>query len=385
MPEFKGRLDSKLPGTGTTIFTVMSSLAQQHRAINLSQGFPDFEVSAELIQNIFDKMKAGYNQYAPMPGIPELRAALCQKAEKLYGARYDPDSEINITAGATQAIFTAIMAVVKPGDEVIIFDPSYDCYAPAIELAGGIPIALPLQPADFSIDWEKVKNTISPKTRMIMINTPHNPTGSILTASDMMQLEKLTSETDIIILSDEVYEHILFDGNEHQSVMRYPQLAKRSFVVFSFGKTFHATGWKCGYVFAPHNLMAEFRKVHQFNVFSVNTPLQYALAEFVSDSKNYTGIETMYEKKRNLFLELMQPSRFVPLPCRGSYFQVFDYSAISTKPDTEFAKELTVKHGVAAIPLSVFYKVAPEKKWLRFCFAKKDETLKAAAELLCKV
>lgn len=385
MPDYKGHLSSKLPRAGTTIFTIMSALANEHNAINLSQGFPDFEVSPELICLIHEKMKCGYNQYAPMPGIQPLREVISKKVKKLYSAEYDAATEITVTAGGTQAIFTAIMAVVKEGDEVILFDPAYDCYAPAIELAGGIPVSLQLKPPAFSIDWNEVKRAINHKTRLIMINTPHNPTGSILTARDMMQLERLTKQTDILILSDEVYEHIIFDGYEHQSVMRFPFLSERSFVIFSFGKTFHATGWKCGYVLAPSKLMTEFRKVHQFNVFSVNTPLQHALADFMSNEKNYSGIETMYSQKRDYFLKLLKPSRFKPLPCHGSYFLLFDYSKISNEADTEFAKRLTIEQGVASIPVSVFYKNPPDKKLLRFCFAKKDETLKAAAERLCKV
>ncbi len=385
MPEYPDFLTSKIPHAGTTIFTVMSALAAEHQAINLSQGFPDFDVSPELIDLVHQMMKRGHNQYAPMPGIRPLREKIAQKVKKRYSADIDPDAEITITAGGTQAIFTAITAMVRTGDEVILFDPAYDCYAPAIELCGGIPIRLQLQPPAFSIDWDQVQQTISRHTRMILINTPHNPTGSILTARDMQQLQKITEHTGIVILSDEVYEHIIFDGAEHQSVLRYPALAARSFVVFSFGKTFHATGWKCGYVLAPAPLMAEFRKVHQFNVFSVNTPLQYALAAFMDDEKNYAGIEVMYQEKRNRFLHLMKPSRFRPLPCQGSYFLLFDYSHISDEPDTAFARRLTMEYKVASIPVSVFYQRPPESRLLRFCFAKKDETLQAAAERLCKV
>jgi methionine aminotransferase len=385
MDEYSGQLPSKMPHAGTTIFTVMSALAAEHQAINLSQGFPDFDVSEELIDLVHQMMKRGYNQYAPMPGIRPLREMIAQKVRKRYSARMDPDAEITITAGGTQAIFTAITAMVQTGDEVILFDPAYDCYAPAIELCGGIPVRLQLTPPAFSIDWEQVKRAINARTRMILINTPHNPTGSILTTRDMQQLEKITRHTDIIILSDEVYEHIIFDGAEHESILRFPALAARSFVVFSFGKTFHATGWKCGYVLAPAPLMAEFRKVHQFNVFSVNTPLQYALAVFMEDEKNYAGIETMYQEKRNRFLNLMKPSRFKPLPCHGSYFLLFDYSDISDEPDTAFARRLTMEYKVASIPVSVFYQQPPEYRLLRFCFAKKDETLQMAAERLCQV
>lgn len=379
MEQFNGALASKLPRAGTTIFTIMSSLAQQHGAINLSQGFPNFPVSPILIDLVHDKMKAGYNQYAPMPGVPQLRQCIADKMEKLYSATFHPDSEITITAGGTQAIYTAITSVIREGDEVILFEPAYDSYIPAIELSGGIAVPVHLKLPDFHIDWNEVKRKVNHKTRMILINTPHNPCGSILSAKDMHQLEKITSGTDIIILSDEVYEHIIFDGYEHQSVARYPKLASRSLIVFSFGKTYHATGWKCGYVLAPEKLMHEFRKVHQFNVFSVNTPLQLALAEFMKEADAYESLPAFYARKRDFFLEQMKGSRFKPLPCSGSYFQLFDYRAITKEKDTEFAKKLTRENGVAAIPVSVFYKKPPEQFLMRFCFAKDDETLRAAA------
>jgi len=379
---FPGTLKSKLHKTGTTIFTIMSGLANEYGAINLSQGFPDFPVSPELIELINRNMKAGHNQYAPMAGYRPLREVIAQKVQNLYSASYDPDKEITITAGGTQAIYSAITSIIKEGDEVIVFEPAYDCYVPAIELNGGIPVQLQLKGSDFHIDWNEVKKMVTQRTRMIMINSPHNPTGAILTAKDMHQLEKITHNRDIVIVSDEVYEHIIFDGYEHQSVMRYPKLAERSFVVFSFGKTFHATGWKTGYCIAPENLMTEFRKVHQFQVFSVNTPLQYALAEYMSDAQNYAGINTFYQQKRDLFLSLVKGSRFKPLNCSGSYFQLLDYSKISDEKDTDFAIKVTKEHGVAAIPISVFYKNPNEHKVLRFCFAKEDDTLEKAAEKL---
>lgn len=379
---FPGTLKSKLHKTGTTIFTIMSGLANEHGAINLSQGFPDFPVSPELIELINRNMKAGHNQYAPMPGHRPLREVIAAKVQNLYSATYDPDKEITITAGGTQAIYSAITSIIKEGDEVIVFEPAYDCYVPAIELNGGIPVQLQLKGSDFHIDWNEVKKMVNQRTRMIMINSPHNPTGAILTAKDMHQLEKITHNRDIVIVSDEVYEHVIFDGYEHQSVMRYPKLAERSFVVFSFGKTFHATGWKTGYCIAPENLMTEFRKVHQFQVFSVNTPIQYALAEYMSDANNYSGINTFYQHKRDLFLSLIKGSRFKPLNCSGSYFQLLDYSKISDEKDTDFAIKVTKEYGVAAIPISVFYKNPIEQKVLRFCFAKEDATLEKAAEKL---
>jgi methionine transaminase len=382
---FPGTLKSKLHKTGTTIFTIMSGLANEYGAINLSQGFPDFKVSDDLIGLVNKYMLEGYNQYAPMPGYRPLRDKLAAKINHLYSASYDADKEITITAGGTQAIYAAITSIIKEGDEVIVFEPAYDCYVPAIELNGGIPVQLQLKGPDFHIDWNEVKKMVNQRTRMIMINSPHNPTGTILTAKDMYQLEKITHNRDIVILSDEVYEHVIFDGYEHQSVMRYPKLAERSFVVFSFGKTFHATGWKTGYCVAPENLMAEFRKVHQFMVFSVNTPIQMALSDFMEDASSYTGINTFYQQKRDHFLKLIKSSRFKPLPCSGSYFQLLDYSKISDEKDTDFAIRVTKEFGVAAIPVSVFYKNPVDLKVLRFCFAKENETLEKAAEKLCTI
>ncbi len=385
MPQYKGVIKSKLPKAGTTIFSIMSGLANETGAINLSQGFPNFEVSPKLIELYHQAMKSGYNQYAPMQGVMSLRERIAEKMQDRFSAIYNPEKEITITAGGTQAIFTAIAAVVKEGDEVIVFEPAYDSYVPAIELCGGIAIHVHLQPPDYHINWNEVKKLVNQRTRMIMINTPQNPSGSILTVKDMMQLEKITSSNDIIVLSDEVYEHIIFDGYEHQSVARFPVLAERSFIVYSFGKTFHATGWKMGYCVAPEQLMTEFRKVHQFLVFSANTPLQHALAEFMKDKKNYSGLEQFYQEKRDYFLKMIKGSKFKALPCFGSYFQLLDYKKLSDMKDTEYAIQLTKENGIASIPVSVFYNVPVDNKLLRFCFAKDNETLEKAGERLCKI
>ena len=385
MPKFNGLFKSKLHKTGASIFSVMSGLAMEHKAINLSQGFPNFEISRELISLVNKYMKQGLNQYAPMPGIISLRERIAEKIQKLYSATYNPDTEITITSGGTQAIYAAIACAIREKEEVIIFDPAYDSYAPAVILAGGVPVHLELKQPDFHIDWNDVKKLITQRTRMIIINTPHNPTGAVLSAKDMQMLEKITSKTDILILSDEVYEHVIFDGYEHQSVTRYPKLAERSFVIYSFGKTFHTTGWKMGYCLAPENLTAEFRKVHQFMVFSANTPVQHAYAEFMQNEKNYKGIESFYESKRDRFLELTKGSKFKPLDCSGSYFQLMDYSKISKEKDLDFAIRLTKDNGIASIPVSAFYKNGTDHKLLRFCFAKDDETLERAAEKLLAV
>ena len=378
-------IKSKLHNTGTTIFSVMSALAAKHNAINLSQGFPGFPISSKLIDLVNKYMSQGFNQYAPMQGILPLRERIAEKSRKLYAASYDPVTDITITAGGTQAIYTAITAVVREKDEVILFDPSYDCYTPAIELNGGVPVRINLNGPDFKINWEEVRKRVNSRTRMIMINTPHNPCGSVLTKDDMEELIKITDGSDIIVLSDEVYEHIIFDGQTHESVSKYPKLLERSFVVLSFGKTFHATGWKMGYCLAPENLMNEFRKVHQYIVFSVNTAVQYALAEFMEDESNYMGLQNFYQEKRDLFLSLIKDSEFKPLKCNGSYFQLLDYSAISTDNDVNVAEKLTIEHGVASIPISVFYQSPPEDKILRFCFAKNEDVLKSAAEKLCAI
>ena len=384
MPHFPFSIKSKLPKVGTTIFSVMSSLATQHKAINLSQGFPDFDASEELIRLVNDYMKKGMNQYAPMQGILPLRERLAEKTQDLYGITYNPDTEITITSGGTEAIYTAITAIIREGDEVIVFEPAYDCYVPAIELAGGVPVYISLKSPDFTIDWNEIKKVISHKTKMIMINTPHNPTGTVMTTGDMKALEKIVEGTEICIISDEVYEHIIFDKLRHESVLRYPVLAERSFVVLSFGKTYHTTGWKIGYCFAPANLMAEFRKIHQFVVFSANTPLQYALADFIKN-KNYFSLPDYYQEKRDYFLKLIKGSRFKFTPASGSYFQCLDYTSITNEKDTEFAIRLTKEFKIASIPISVFYHEGIDNKVLRFCFAKKNETLEMAAEKICSV
>jgi methionine aminotransferase len=385
MPEFKGLIRSKLPAAGTTIFAIMSGLAQQTGAINLSQGFPDFQVSEELMRLVYENMRKGHNQYAPMPGLISLRERIAEKMENRFGAKYNPETEITITAGGTQALYAAITALIHEEDEVIVIEPAYDSYNPAIELAGGKAVHLNLEPPDYKIVWSKVKKLITPKTKMIMINSPHNPTGSVLTEKDLQQLDALTKSTDIIVLSDEVYEHIIFDGLQHNSVAKYPSLAQRSMIVYSFGKTFHATGWKCGYCVGPANLMKEFRKVHQFMVFSVNTPLQHALAEYMQDASHYSGLETFYQEKRDYFRSLLEGSPFKILPCSGSYFQLLDYSAVSNEKDTDYAIRLTKEYGIASIPVSVFYNVPRDYHLLRFCFAKSNETLEKAAACLHKV
>ncbi|MCB9182742.1 MAG: pyridoxal phosphate-dependent aminotransferase [Flavobacteriales bacterium] len=378
-------LTSKLPHVGTTIFTVMSKLASECGAINLSQGFPDFPVDEKLIALVDKAMRAGHNQYAPMPGLPALREAITAKVQRLYGFQYDTDAEVTVTAGGTQAIFTAIGAVVHPGDEVIIVDPAYDCYSPTVELFGGKPLHVRLGD-DMKFDADAVQAAITPRTRMLMINTPHNPAGTILRDADMKRIADMLRGTDILLLSDEVYEHLVFDGEPHASAINYPELRERAFVIFSFGKVFHATGWKMGYALAPKQLMAEFRKVHQFNVFSVNTPMQVALAEYMRDPANYLKVPAFYQAKRDRFAAGMKKSRFKLLPCEGSYFQTADYSAISDENDLDFAQRVTREFGVATIPLSPFYKEPPSgQHLLRFCFAKQDATLDAAIEKLCRI
>jgi methionine aminotransferase len=379
---FPNLINSKLPNVGTTIFTVMSKLAAENNAINLSQGFPDFSCNPDLIELVSKYMKAGNNQYAPMAGLIQLREMLAQKTEELYGAQYNPDTEITITAGATQAIYTAITAIIREGDEVIVFEPAYDCYQPAIELNGGKTIYLQLKAPNYSIDWEEVKKMMNHRTKMIIVNTPHNPTGSIMSAADMVMLQKLIKDTDIVIISDEVYEHIIFDGHAHQSVARYPHLAERSFIISSFGKTYHATGWKVGYCVAPQNLMNEFRKVHQFLVFSSNTPIQFALAEFLQQKNQYLELGNFYQKKRDYFISLIKNSRFELTPSAGTYFQLLNYKKLSTEKDTDYAIHLTKEFKLAAIPISVFYHEGVDNHVLRFCFAKKEETLEKAAAII---
>lgn len=385
MPVFSGTISSKLPRVGTTIFTVMSKLATEHNAINLSQGFPDFECPPELVSAVTKAMKAGHNQYAPMPGVMKLREMIAEKTEELYGAKYDPDTEISVTSGATQAIYTAISATIREGDEVIIFEPAYDCYEPAIELNGGKTIYMQLNAPDYNINWNEVKKVINHRTRMIIINSPHNPTGAVLRPEDMKQLEKLTKNTEIIILADEVYEHIIFDGQAHESMAKYPNLANRSFIISSFGKTFHTTGWKIGYCVAPKELMTEFRKVHQFLVFAVNTPMQFGIAEFLKNKKHYTELGNFYQAKRDLFNKMLKGSRFSLTPSPGTYFQLLSYDKITKEKDTDYALRLIKENGVAAIPISVFYHKPVYDNMLRFCFAKKDETIEKAAEILRKI
>ncbi len=378
-------LKSKLPHVGTTIFTVMSKLAAECGAINLSQGFPDFPIDSKLSALVDAAMRAGYNQYAPMPGLPALREAITAKVKRLYNYQYDTDTEVTVTAGGTQAIFTAIGAVVHPGDEVIIVDPAYDCYSPSVELFGGIPVHVRLG-ADMQFDADAVGAAITPRTRMLMINTPHNPAGTILRDADMKRIAEMLRGTDIILLSDEVYEHLVFDGEPHASAILYPELRDRAFIIYSFGKVFHTTGWKMGYALAPKELMAEFRKVHQFNVFSVNTPIQHALATYMQEPANYENVPVFYQAKRDRFAAGMAKSRFKLLPCEGSYFQTADYSAISNEDDMSFAQRVAREFGVATIPLSPFYKEPPPgQRLLRFCFAKEDATLDAAIEKLCRI
>ena len=376
------RIDSRFPHMGTTIFTVMSRLAAECGAINLSQGFPDFQAEPALFDAVHRHMLAGRNQYAPMAGMPELRQAIVDKVAALYGTRFDAESEVTVTAGATQAIFTAIAAFVRPGDEVIVFAPVYDSYVPAIETVGGTAVYAQLQFPDYASDWAQVAQLITPRTRMIIVNSPHNPTGSLLTAVDLEKLAELVRGTDIVVLSDEVYEHILFDGERHASVAGHGELAPRSIVVSSFGKTYHITGWKIGYVVGPAALMAEFRKVHQFNVFTVHTPSQLALADYMQDAARHVGLAAFYEEKRDFFRRILAQTPFELLPCRGTYFQLVGYRAISDRPDREFAEWVTREIGVAVIPVSVFFSDGCDDRVVRFCFAKQQETLEAAGERL---
>ncbi len=385
MPEFNAHISSKLPQVGDTIFSIMSALSNEHNAINLSQGFPGFNCSRDLINLVAKYMRKGLNQYAPMAGVMKLREGLAEKAYDLYSASFNPETEITITAGATQAIFSAITALIKEGDEVIVFTPCYDCYVPAIELAGGKAIFAALQTPDYTIDWEGLKKIVNSRTKMIILNSPHNPTGACINAFDLMSLEKILKGTDIMVLSDEVYEHIVFDGLQHQSVLRFPELASRSVCVFSFGKTYHNTGWKTGAVLAPARLTKEIRKVHQFIVFSVNTPVQHALAEYIQNKDAYLELNDFYQQKRNLFFEAMKASRFKGSPAKGTYFQLLSFKDISDASDTEYAKQLTIDTGVASIPVSAFYPNQEDNKVLRFCFAKEDEVLLKAAEKLCTI
>jgi methionine aminotransferase len=378
-------LQSRLPAVGTTIFTVMSALAQEHGAVNLGQGFPDFDCDPKLIDAVDVAMRRGLNQYPPMTGVPALREAVADKIARLYGHRYDPVSEITITAGATQAILTAVLAIVHPGDEVIVLDPCYDSYEPNITLAGGRAVHVPLLPGTFRPDFERIAAALSPRTRAIIVNTPHNPSATVWSADDVRRLQALLAPTDVLVIADEVYEHMVYDGAPHQSVARFPELAARSFIVSSFGKTYHVTGWKVGYVAAPATLMTEFRKVHQFNVFTVNTPVQHGIAAYMADPTPYLELSAFYQRKRDLFRDGLAATRFKVLPSEGSYFQCVDYSAIVDEPEEAFCRRLTREHGVAAIPLSAFYPGGFEQRIVRFCFAKKDDTLSQALDRLAKV
>jgi methionine aminotransferase len=376
---------SKLPSVGTTIFTVMGALASEHNAINLSQGFPNFEPDQQLLDLAKNAMNSGRNQYAPMPGILELRQAISDKFSILYNSTYHPENEITVTAGATQAIYTIISAFIRQDDEVILFCPAYDCYAPTIEVNGGKVLPIQLIAPSYKVDWNEVRQNISSKTKMIIINTPQNPSGTIFSKDDMLKLQELTKNTDIIVLSDEVYEHIIFDGEKHQSVCLFSDLKSRSFIVASFGKTFHVTGWKVGYCCAPKVLMDEFKKVHQFNVFCVNHPMQKAVADYLKKPSHYLELSDFYQERRDLFLDLIQGSRFKFTPSQGTYFQGLDYTDITNENDVDFSKRLILEHKIASIPLSVFNSNGQDDSILRFCFAKKNETLKRAAEIICKI
>lgn len=380
-------VSSKLPAVGTTVFTVMSALAAEKGAVNLGQGFPDFDCDPALVDAVTHAMKSGFNQYPPMAGVPALREAIAGKIQALYGHAYMAATEVTVTAGATQGLLTAIMCCVHPGDEVIVIEPAYDSYVPAIQLAGGsaVGIRMEIGAAGYAVPWDKVAAAVTGKTRLIIINTPHNPTGSILRGSDMQALTDIVRGTNILIISDEVYEHMVYDGARHESACRHPELAKRAFVVSSFGKTYHVTGWKVGYVVAPAALMAEFRKVHQFNVFTVNTPVQHALAAYMHNPGPYLQLAAFYQRKRDLFREGLKNSRFKLIPADGTYFQCADYSAISSLDEVSFAQWLTTEIGVAAIPVSALYQQPCDSNMIRFCFAKKDETLQLALDKLARL
>ena len=381
-------LRSRLPDVGTTIFSVMSALATEHAAVNLGQGFPDFDCDPALVQAVTSAMTSGLNQYPPMPGVPALRQAISAKLAALYGGHYDAATEITVTAGATQAIITAILAIVHPGDEVIVLEPCYDSYVPNIELAGGKVVRVPLTPGTFRPDFDKIANAITPRTRAIIVNSPHNPSATVWTRSDMLKLQDILAPTEVLLISDEVYEHMVFDadkGQTHHSAASFPGLAARAFIVSSFGKTYHVTGWKVGYVAAPAALTAEFRKVHQFNVFTVNTPVQHALGAYMADAQPYLGLPAFYQRKRDLFRAGLAHTRFKLLPSEGSYFQCVDISSVSDLNEADFCQWLTTEIGVAAIPLSAFYGSGFDQRVVRFCFAKKDETLNTALARLAKL
>jgi len=378
-------IDPKLPAGETNIFTIMSRLATEHRAINLGQGFPDFECDEKLKDLVAKHVKGGKNQYVPLSGLPALNQTLSQKMERLYGMPINPQTQICVTAGATQALYTAIMAFVNPSDEVIIFEPAYDCYTPQIQLAGGSVKPYQMTYPDYGIDWNQVKDMITDKTRMIITNTPHNPSGTILTSEDMQALEEIVSGTNIIVLSDEVYEHLIYDGEAHQSIMRYPSLFEQSMAVFSFGKTLHTTGWKMGYIVGPEYLIDEFKTVHQWNVFTTNSFVQFGISEYLSEPENYEYLPGFFQEKRDTMNELLKDVPLTPKVAKGTYFQAYDYSSVSDMDDRSFAKYLTTEVGVAAIPMSPFYTTPPEDRVIRLCFAKKPETIEAAAERLMKL
>ena len=385
MPTYPHKIISKLPDVGTTIFTTMGQLAKTHNAIDLSQGFPNFEPDPELLALVAKAMRAGHNQYAPMGGLTALREVIASKIKSLHQRTYDPEKEITITVGASQAIFTAITAFIGKGDEVIVFKPAYDCYEPAIAVNGGIPVGIQLNKADYKIDWNHFRSKITPKTKMIIINTPHNPSGTILSKEDMLELQKSLANTNIIVISDEVYEHIVFDSHEHESVSRFEDLAARSIICSSFGKTFHVTGWKVGYCVAPAALMHEFRKTHQFNVFCVDHPIQHALATYLQQPQHYLSLNGFYQGKRDYFLNALKGSQFTAIPAQGTYFQLLGFSNVSNEDDITFAKRLIVEHQLASIPISVFNMNGQDHKVLRFCFAKTHDTLERATEILQRI
>lgn len=376
---------SKLPSTGTTIFTIMSQMAQEYNAINLAQGFPDFEMSEELISLVHKYMLKGHNQYAPMPGILPLREKISAMVGALHGYTPSPSEEITLTCGATEACYVAITSVVKPGDEVILFEPAFDCYIAAIELCGAKPVYIQMDYPDYTIDWQQLKDKITEKTRMIVLNSPHNPTGSVISQLDIHELQSIVEEHEIFLLSDEVYEHIIFDKRSHESILKYEAIRNKSFVISSLGKTFHCTGWRIGYCIAPAYLTKEFRKVHQYNTFSVHTPTQYAIAEYMENKESYLHLSKFFQKKRDTFISLLSTSRFELFPSKGSYFQLASYRTISNEKDVDFAARITKEFKVATIPVSAFYHDNRDDKVIRFCFAKKDETLEKAAEILCKI
>lgn len=375
-------IQSKLPNVGTTIFTVMSSLAVKHNAVNLGQGFPDFPMNEKLTELVNQSMKQGQNQYVHMCGLPSLRERLCEKVNNCYNSHINPDSEITVTPGGTYAIYTAFTTILQPGDEVILFEPAYDSYIPNIEINGAIAVPISLEYPDYTINWQKVKDSINKKTKAIIINSPHNPTGVVLTENDINELREIVKDTEIFIISDEVYEHLIFDQKEHLSILRYPDLFERSFVCFSFGKVYHCTGWKLGYCIAPEKLMKEFRKVHQFNCFTCNSPMQYAIASFLEDKSQYLSLGNFLQQKRDYFQELMKQTPFRSLPSHGSYFQLYSYEGMNDLTENDFAIQLTEQAGVATIPVSAFYKKPVDNKVLRFCFAKKEATLEVAVSRL---